>query len=53
MGEWKCEESWGCFDWGMVEGMCKESLLKFVSDVRGGKAGQPVPHWPVCKVIVG
>ena len=28
-----CEENWGCLDWGMLEGMCEESLLKYVSDV--------------------
>ena len=29
----KCEESWGCLDWGMLEWMCEESLLEIVSDV--------------------
>ena len=33
VGEWKCEESWGCLDWGMLEWICEESLLKYVSDV--------------------
>jgi len=33
VGEWKCEESWGFLDWGMLEWMCKENLLKLVSDV--------------------
>ena len=31
--EWKCEESWSCLDWDMLEWMCEENLLKFVSDV--------------------
>jgi len=33
VGEWKCEESWGCLDWEMLQWMCEESLLKSVNDV--------------------
>ena len=29
----KCEESWGCLDWDMLECMCEESLLKYMSDM--------------------
>jgi len=29
----KCEESWGCLNWDMLEWMCEKNLLNFVSDV--------------------
>jgi len=32
-GKWKCEEIWGCLDYGMLEWICEESLLKYMNDV--------------------
>jgi len=50
--EWKCEESWGCLDWGMLEWMCEESLLKIVSDVIVVRILQIILNSKVCEITI-
>jgi len=35
--EWICEDIWGCLDWKMIEWICNDDLLKFVSDMIVGR----------------
>ena len=32
-----CENMWGCLDWGMIDEICEDTLLRFVSKVIVGK----------------